>query len=139
MIWYNYRGRSCGRILGYINRYYSLSVAEWACVGDGVVTHNNERIATYEWIGETDSATFQFYGTGAKQAERNQLIWSRYHDEDYEEQISFIIQEMQRHIVYSLGGLYEIVRKYSYRWSDERCREELPFLTEIAKKLNLTN
>jgi hypothetical protein len=84
-----YKGRSCGKILGYLEKYCGLRVAEEATVYSDKVVWWGENIATYTWDGDSDVATFVFnenlkYSSlmGSKYWVRNQRIYKPYMERD---------------------------------------------------------
>ncbi len=56
----NCRGRSLGRILHFLYFYCGFDLAEKCQVGTGEVLYWKERIATFEWLSDTDIPFFTF-------------------------------------------------------------------------------
>jgi hypothetical protein len=59
MFYSHYRGRSCGRLIGALERYVGLRVADYATYGSGEVRWHG-LYATYVWDGDTDCPFFTF-------------------------------------------------------------------------------
>lgn len=55
-----YRGRRLGRILHFLYHYCGFDVAERAQVGQNEITYQGKRIATFEFLSDTDIPYFTF-------------------------------------------------------------------------------
>jgi len=146
--WYSqYRGQTCARIYHYVNLYCGLHYAERVCASDGEVTYNGKPLATFQWKGDTDRATFQFiYEDRFNKdfnfyAEKKQLILSKYVDE-FVCNLEYIVQE----IVCALDEgwsedvmtwfAFRLCRKHEFYWDAERRALEVPHLIDVAKRIN---
>jgi len=132
-----YKGRGCGRILGYLEKYCGLHVAEEAIVYDNKVTYWGETIATYTWDGDSDVATFIFNPNLNKSIfypkywTRNQRIYKPYIDLDQWDRSNplncgnyeFILQEIRNKMEYlglplTRNEIVSIIDEYSFGyWS----------------------
>lgn len=143
-----YRGRSCGRILAYLEKYCGLRVAEEATVHGDKVTWWGETIATYTWDENSDIATFVFNPGlnrsvfNPKYWTRNQRIYKPYFDRDrFDSPLNynyeFILQEVRSQIE-NLGlpltrdEVAGIIEQYSFgHWIPTE--SDLEFVVSVAE------
>jgi len=93
MSYTNYKGKSCGKLLHFINEYCTLHLAEQVIVGDGKISYCNKPFAKVKWIVKElnevkiDVPVFTFFG-------ENKEIWEK--EQNIKQEVA-IIQSKEYH------------------------------------------
>lgn len=137
MFYTKYRGRSIGRILGYLERMTTLRIVEEAIVKNNSIEYYGEIIATYEWISDTDIALIKFKDPMYQRAYDIQIP---YHDWEIQfPNLNYIVQELARYQKYDLTPPHlqkRMIKKWTFGLlTDEQIEEVYPHLAEVARKI----
>lgn len=134
-----YRGRSVGRILGYIERYCGLREAEFCTVYGDHVEYGGKTIAHYQFVGDSDVAEFTFFD---KNHIKNYHVWKDFIDDPLEIylcNLPYCLQELARYLRGALAGSSLLIDLISSKWLyiEKKEAERLyPKLIEAAQWLN---
>lgn len=134
MFYAKYQGRSIGRLIYHLEVYGGVTLATEVVFSDNkLIKYHGERFATYEWLGHTDIAHFQFLGHQAEWLAKRQLRLQRYLDRpEWIYSIDWIVQEAAKLHNPTVTDISKIAQ--NNRLTLEEIRKELYFIRALAGK-----
>lgn len=129
----HYRGRSVGRILGCLEHYCGLQVAEIATVGNGTVDCWGP-FAAYTWDGDSDTPTFVFLQDKHGEHAKAQEIMKPLLEERHTINVTYVMQEISKQKMTDDEQILALMQKHVITWDRATCERHLPHFKAMAAK-----